>query len=257
MDLGTETALRLDPSLLMEMAGFATVDPWQRQLLRSRDERVLLCSSRQLGKSTATAVCALVQAYLYPGSLVLLISTSKDQAIELFRKVSSIHGKLQLVSETKQLTDYLELANGSRLIALPALADSVRGYSAASLVVIDECSRVTDDVWTAVLPTVISSRGRVIGLSTPAGKSGRFYELWIDPTNSWLKIMARAADSIRISPEALAQIRQDIGPRRFRNEIGNEFLADVDSYFSSDAIDQILERVPSDRALIGVDLEDV
>ena len=157
----------------------------------ARDERVLLCSSRQLGKSTATAVCALDQSYLHPGSLTLLISTSKDQAIELFRKVSSIHGKLQLVPEVKQLTDYLELANSSRLIVLPALADSVRGYSAASLVVIDECSRVTDDVWVAVMPTVLASRGRVIGLSTPAGKSGRFYELWTDPANSWLKIMAQ------------------------------------------------------------------
>jgi hypothetical protein len=256
MDQTTETALRLDPSLLMELAGLDP-DPWQRTLLRSRDERVLLCCSRQLGKSTGTSFVALGQAYTVPDSLVPLISTSKDQAVELFRKVSKYHAMLQLVPTVKELTDYLELANGSRIITLPALADSVRGYSAASLVVVDECARVPDDVWVAVLPTVIASRGRVIGLSTPAGQSGRFYELWTDPRNSWVKIMARASECPRISSEALALQRQDIGPRRYRNEIENEFLEDVDSYFSSDAIDQILRQIPSDRALIGVDLENI
>jgi hypothetical protein len=253
----TATALRLDASLLMEMAGFAEPDPWQRELMRSKSERILICASRQIGKSSGTACVALAQAYLYPGSLILLIATNKEQALELFRKVSSFHEKLQLVPAAKQLTDYLELANSSRILALPSLADSVRGYSAVNLIAIDECSRVTDDVWVAVLPSVIASRGRVIGLSTPAGRSGRFYELWSDPNNSWQKIMARALDSPRISPEALALIRQDIGPRRYRNEIENEFLEDVDSYFSSDAIDQILRPIPSDRALIGVDLEDI
>ena len=153
-------------------------------------------------------VLRLAQAYLYPESLVLVISASKDQAVELFRKISGFHAKLQLVPGLKELTDYLELANGSRILTLPALADSVRGYSAASLVIIDECSRVTDDVWVAVLPTVIQSRGRVVGLSTPAGRSGRFFELWSDDQNAWVKIMARASESSRISKEALAQMRR-------------------------------------------------
>jgi hypothetical protein len=257
MDQSTETALRLDPSLLMEMVGFDRPDPWQRELMRSTAERVLICASRQIGKSSATGCLALAQAYLCPGSLILLIATNKDQATELFRKVSTFHAMLQLVPSTKELTDYLELMNSSRILTLPSLADSVRGYSAVNLVVIDECSRVTDDVWVAVLPSVIASRGRVVGLSTPAGRSGRFHDLWSDPLNSWLKIMARASECARISPQALALQLQDIGQRRYRNEIMNEFLEDVDSYFSSDAIDQIIRPIPSDRALIGVDLENI
>jgi Terminase large subunit, T4likevirus-type, N-terminal len=257
MDLATEMSLQCDPSGLMEMAGFTVVDEWQRQLLRSRDERVLLCASRQTGKSTATSLCALAQAYLYPDSLVLVISASKDQAIELFRKISRFHKSLQLVPGVKELTDYLELANGSRILTLPALADSVRGYSAASLVVIDECAVVEDDVWVAVLPTVMASRGRVVCLSTPAGKSGRFYELWTAEGTSWVKITARASEIARISPESMALQRQDLGARRYRNEVDLEFLEDVDSYFSSDAIERLLEHVPSDRALPGIDLEDI
>ena len=102
MDPGTETALRLDPSLLMEMAGL-TPDPWQRELLRSQSDRVLLLCSRQLGKSTSTAFVALNQAYLSPGSLILLSSKTERQAGELFKKITFYHHRLDLVPSSRDM----------------------------------------------------------------------------------------------------------------------------------------------------------
>jgi hypothetical protein len=252
----TRAILEAEPSMVMELGGMQP-DPWQRDLLRSKADRVLLLCSRQLGKSTSTAFVALSQAYMVPNSLVLLISISKDQAVELFLKVTTIHAKLRLVEENRVLTDYIELRNGSRILALPGTADSARGYSAANLIVIDESARVPDDTWVAVLPIVLASRGRVVCLSTPAGQSGRFYELWTSPSTSWVKIAGRASESPRITKRGLELLLEDLTERRYRNEVELEFLEDVDSYFSSDAIDQILRPVPSDRALMAVDLENI
>jgi hypothetical protein len=46
----------------------------------------------------------------------------------------------------------LELANGSRILSLPGSERTVRGYAAADLVVIDEATRVDDELISAVRP---------------------------------------------------------------------------------------------------------
>jgi hypothetical protein len=40
----------------------------------------------------------------------------------------------------------LELANGSRIVSLPGSGETVRGYSAPRLVIVDEASRVPDEL---------------------------------------------------------------------------------------------------------------
>ena len=53
----------------------------------SRDRQVLLCCSRQAGKSTVVGALALHTAPFTPGALVLLLSPSQRQSAEIFRKV--------------------------------------------------------------------------------------------------------------------------------------------------------------------------
>ena len=49
-------------------------DGWQRDLLASSSDRVLLNCSRQSGKSTMAAVCALHKALHHPNSLILCLA---------------------------------------------------------------------------------------------------------------------------------------------------------------------------------------
>ena len=51
-------AAMLDPTLLLRRAGVVP-DAWQERVLRSRARSLLLCCSRQAGKSTVTAALAL------------------------------------------------------------------------------------------------------------------------------------------------------------------------------------------------------
>jgi hypothetical protein len=233
-------ARALDPALLMNDLGMIP-DPWQERLLRCRSNRVLLLCSRQLGKSTATACLGLHQAAYVPGSDVLLVSRSERQSGELFMKVSQFYRRLRPVESIKQLLMSMELANGSRIIALPGDGDTVRGYSAPALVIIDEASRVPDDVLAAVLPMLVANQGRLICLSTPRGKRGFFFERWTSGDPSWDCINARACDSPRFSPEALAEQLASLGPRLYAQEFENAFLEETDQVFSHDSIDAIFE----------------
>src|SRR5215472_17742070 len=86
MDARTVIALALDPARLLAARGL-TPDPWQCALLRSNDRQVLLNCSRQSGKSTVVASLALHTLLFTPRSLVLLLSPSLRQSVEIFRRV--------------------------------------------------------------------------------------------------------------------------------------------------------------------------
>src|SRR3982751_3240817 len=173
-----DLARRLDPSLLLDDLGFIP-DPWQREVLRSTAERLLLLCCRQAGKSTATAALALPPALYEPGALVLLVSPSLRQSGELFRKVTGFYGDLgRPVPATQDSAVSLVLANGSRVVSLPSSPATIRGFSGPRLIVADEAALITDDLFAAILPMLAVSRGRLVGLSTPMGRRGFFHQQW-------------------------------------------------------------------------------
>src|SRR5215211_662741 len=149
--MNTLTALRwrLDPVQLFEDA-VGPADDWQKRLLRSRAKRRLLLASRQSGKSQTCAILALYKALYTPGSLVLCIAPALRQAQELTHKIFSAYRELGLSGMRPARTENklsLELENGSRIITLPGTEKTIRGYSKAALVLIDEASRVEDELY--------------------------------------------------------------------------------------------------------------
>ena len=90
MSVLTQIAAALDPAKLMEQAGFEP-DPWQQEVLRTDDPRVLLLCCRQSGKSTVAAALAVHTAITKPNALVLLLSPSLRQSAELFRMVTNVY----------------------------------------------------------------------------------------------------------------------------------------------------------------------
>lgn len=218
MNMARDFARACDPVLFAYDCGLEP-DPWQAKLLMERPARSLLLCSRQSGKSTVTALLALWTAIYEAPALVLLLSPSQRQSGELFRQVVGFHARLAgsppMSSETALRA---ELSNGSRIIALPGTEKTVRGYAAADLVVIDEASRVEDALMAGVRPMLATKRsGRLIALTTPAGKRGWFHEAWTK-SEDWTKVRVAAADCPRISKEFLDEELRELGQGRFDEE---------------------------------------
>src|SRR5829696_5396417 len=92
-------ALRDDLRLALDRVAFAkklgiVPDGWQRDLLHSTSDRILLNCSRQSGKSTMTAVMALHRALYHPDSLILCLAPALRQSQELFGKVADFYRDL-------------------------------------------------------------------------------------------------------------------------------------------------------------------
>src|SRR5918999_833575 len=177
-------ALADDLRLALDRVAFARSlglepDPWQEDLLRSTSDRVLLNCCRQSGKSTMSGIIALHRALFHPGSLILCLAPALRQSQELFGKVAGFYRILDRpVSPTAERKLSLELENRSRIITLPGTEKTIRGFSGATLLIVDEAARVDDALYYAVRPMLAVSGGSLMMLSTPFGKRGAFFKEW-------------------------------------------------------------------------------
>jgi hypothetical protein len=223
-----------DACLMARRAGLVP-DDWQADLLRSDARQLLLLCSRQSGKSTVSSILALHEAVYKPNSLILLLSPSLRQSQELFRKLKNSYNDLEspFMPQTAQESALtVELDNGSRIIALPGKEATLRGFSGVSLLVVDEASRVPDELYQAVRPMLAVSGGRIVLLSTPFGKRGFFYSEWANGAADWHRTRITAEQCPRIDSEWLAREKETVGDWWYRQEYGCEFLETTDSFFN-------------------------
>ena len=217
-------ALMLDPSLILT-AQDLTPDPWQRDLLLSQQPYLLLNCARQTGKSTTVAALALHQLLAEDDSLVLLVAPSERQSHELFRKV--MHAYLavgQPIAPIKSNQSELELANGSRLVALPGREETIRSFSGVDLLILDEASRVPDDLYRSVRPMLAVSQGRLLALSTPFGQRGWFYDEWVG-SGPWQRIHVPWSKCPRIAADFIAEETRALGQGWVDQEYNGLFTA--------------------------------
>jgi phage FluMu gp28-like protein len=90
----------------------------------------------------------------------------------------------------------IETPFGSRVTALPANPDTARGFSAN--VLLDEFAfhQNSKAIWGALFP-VISKGWKIRVVSTPNGKSNKFYDLMTDNTNTWSKHIVDIYEAVR------------------------------------------------------------
>jgi hypothetical protein len=233
LDLVSDFVHGLDPVIFASARLGFRPDPWQAQLLRSPARQIALNVCRQGGKSTTVAILALhtsLYALYDPGALILLVSPSQRQSRELFTKVTDFLRSLEpaeILEEDNRLS--CSLRNQSRIVSLPGDPRTIRGFSAPALVVEDEAGYVPDEVYTALRPMMAVSQGRLILMSTPAGRRGHYYEVWTGG-EGWERIKIVGSECPRISAEFLEQERRELGPL-FAQEYEGQFIEDNQSMF--------------------------
>jgi hypothetical protein len=219
-------------------------DDKQAEVLRSTSKRGILNCSRQWGKSTVAGIKAVHRAFTVPKSLVVVASPSERQSAEFVHKAGEWVARLGIKSrgDGKNAVSLL-LPNGSRIIGLPGRESTLRGFSAASLMVIDEAARVEDNVYKMLLPMLAVSKGDLWMLSTPFGQQGFFYENWTSGDERWHRVLATALDCSRISRESLEADRAQMGNAWFRQEYLCEFVANGQSYFARELVRGALDDI--------------
>ena len=141
MNTALEAAYRVNPALWMEDVLGITPRPWQQTFLRTpRGASIAVLTARQVGKTTAAA-CAMAHTASFHAWIVVgdCVSRAKPKR----RTDSARSEEMVLKAGAKLTTDNiygLELANGSRVLALPSSQELIRGLTVDGWIVADEAA---------------------------------------------------------------------------------------------------------------------
>jgi hypothetical protein len=217
-------------------------DEWQRKILRSKAKRGILNCTRQWGKTTVSVAKAVHRVFTVPKSLVVVASPGLRQSGEWMRKATEMLARLEIPKRGDGYNKIsLLLPNGSRIVGLPEVEAKIRGFSALSMLVIDEAARVSDEMYKALRPMLSVGNGDLWMMSTPFGKQGFFYETWEHGGDGWLRVRVPATECKRISKEFLEEQRSVMGMDSFRQEHMCEFVGSGMGSFDRDLVEAALD----------------
>ncbi|HZU27021.1 MAG TPA: terminase family protein [Bryobacteraceae bacterium] len=216
----------------------------QCEVLESTAKRGILNCTRQWGKSTVAAAKAVHRAYTENGSLVLVASPCERQSGEFLNKVEEFVRRLGMRTRgdgSNRLS--LLMPNGSRIVGLPGTEATVRGFSAVSMLLIDEASRVPDTMYKALRPMLAVNNGDLWLMSTPWGQRGFFWQEWTHGGERWHRVSVPATECARISAEFLAEEEAALGSRWYEQEYLCKFVETGSGWFSQELVLQSLDEV--------------
>ncbi len=226
------------PVVSPELVGFVP-DAVQESLLFCEEKQVILNCSRQWGKSSVTALRAAMVATRAAEATVVAMSPSARQSGEFLRKVREFLGKAGMGKMRMDGVNEMSilLPNGSRIIALPGVEGTMRGFSAVDLLIVDEAAQVKDGQYYAAQPMLAVKDGAVWLLSTPYGARGFFWKEWAMGGEGWVRIEAKATDCARLSAAFLARQRMQMSEDWYRQEYLCEFVGAENAPFRQELIE--------------------
>lgn len=203
----------------------------------------IVLKGRQIGISTAISCYAVWLTLFHPGKNVLIVATKKEIAQEIITKckvaIEGLPSWLKLKTPMYNTTT-IKFSSGSAIKAVAATKDAGRSF-AASLLIVDEAAHIeyARDIWTAASPTLTTSNGSCVLISTPNGMGNFFYDTWEESErgiNDFNKIkLDWTVDPRRDAKWAENELKA-IGPIRFRQEYGAEFIGSGNTVIDEDLI---------------------
>lgn len=224
----------------------------QKRILRSfvNQRNVIVCSSRQIGKSTMLTVFSLWMICFNDDYRAAIVANKETTAINIFKRIRLAYEQLPNYIKPG-VKDYgktgMTLGNDSSIVVSTTTATSIRGES-LNCVLLDEAAfiepHLLEDFWSSVIPTVSSGKkSKVLVVSTPNGIGNKFHEIytgiqtgkyktWTSDRIDWWDVPGRDEEWKELQIELLGS------EERFRQEFGNTFLDDADSAVGASVIER-------------------
>ncbi len=220
--------------------------PYQLEWIKDNSRFKIWLKARQIGASFVASLEAVLDCVERPATTWIFLSAGETQAKELVEKAAMHCRALNIVTQIIEI-DFvisdekikllrIDFPNGSRIIGLPANPSTARSF--AGNVLLDEFAHHRDAraIYKALTPSV--TRGyKIRVISTPAGRRGKFYELWTH-NNAYSKhktdIYKARAMGLEIDIDELREAIDD--EDAWLEEYCCEFLSDAESYIPIELI---------------------
>jgi hypothetical protein len=250
-----------DPVTFFEqVVGFKPTE-YQRDLARKfmENQFVALCWNRQSGKSWICAALLLNYALTHPDSWIGIVAPGWRQSKAVIRRIQFFLNKLPRDVCPKPGRSALRFSNGSIIESFPNNDATIRGPT-LNVIYWDEANHTPNDfdLWTAILFTISTTKGKVLVSSTPWSTDSVFYRLFHNEEFSDF-VLSHVTWQQSLKPngpldeETLEKIRKQFGEdkARWRREMDAEWAEDEDVWLPQSLIASCIGTVTN----CGKDLE--
>lgn len=253
------------------------LDDWQKEIMETKGS-IILCSGRQVGKSTIISMRDGERAARNPNESILIIAPTERQAQEIFYKVlfylEDKYPHLIKKGKERPTKHIINLKNGSVIRCLPTgLAGSgIRGFTITKLT-IEEAAYMPDEVFSAVTPMLLTTGGDMDLLGTPHGAKGYFYECFKNE-NGHFKVFNVNSEAVitnrPISPswteaqrtgalEHLEREKKRMSVKEYTQEYMGVFITAFSQFFPDELIAKAMtlkrsSYIPGNTYFLGVDV---
>ena len=175
------------------------LDAWQKEIIADQSKYILLCKGRQIGGTSVFAEKA-VQWMVEKRKKILVGSITEEQAKLVIVMVKDIllnrYKELIGRGRNKPTLDKIMLKNGGEIRSRPVgtMGDAFRGFT-ADVNWFNEGSKWPELAFISIMPTLMTRGGEMWMDSTPFGKSGFFYQCFLNKNNLW-KIYYKTSEEV-------------------------------------------------------------
>lgn len=208
---------------------------YQEELVRSLQEQrwTITLMARQMGKTQTVSMFLLWFAMFNRDQTILIASKNNAHAMEIMDRIRFAYEELPhwLKAGCKYYNKHnIEFDNGSRIKSEATTEKTGRGLSISKLY-LDELAfinpRIQENMWASLAPT-LSTGGSAIISSTPNGDTELFAQLWRgahSEQNSFKPSFFPWNRHPDRGEEYLKEMRGQLGPKKFRQEVLCEFIS--------------------------------
>ncbi|MCJ7470918.1 terminase family protein [Candidatus Bathyarchaeota archaeon] len=228
-----------------QVVGFKPTS-YQVDLAKKFTENQFVCMRwcRQSGKSWIAAALLLNYALMRPASYIGIVAPGWRQSKLIIRRIRFFLRKLPKDLCPKPARTVLYFSNESIIEAFPNNPDTIRGPT-LQVIYWDEANFTPGDIdlWTAILFTISTTKGKVLVSSTPWNTDSVFYKIFHNPEFSdfsrshvaWQQALEPNGPLDKKTLEAIRkQFEND--PWRFRRECEAEWSEDESAWLPQSLI---------------------
>jgi len=215
--------------------------------------------NRQSGKSWIASALLLNYALTHPGAWIGIVAPGWRQSKLVIRRIQYFLRKLPHEICPKPQRTVLYFSNGSIIEAFPNSPETIRGPT-LDVIFWDECNHTPndEDLYTAILFTISTTKGKVLISSTPWNIDSVFYKIFHhEDYGDFAKSHVTWRESMEpngpLDKGTLEKIRRQFGedPWRWKREMEAEWAEDETAWLSQ----ALITKCIATEKTIGEELE--
>ena len=204
-------------------------------IMHDKDTQFLIARwSRQCGK-TVFAEIMLIEYLCQQNKFNAYISPTFAQGKKVFAELTQLLDSTGIIKKANAQDLKIESIYGSTLKFFSMESPtSIRGNTVSGLLVLDEAaffpvelSDGSDPYYNVIYPIIKARKPKVLVISTPNGRQGCYYDLYLKAYNGdkgYKQLTASIYDDDLISSEEIEELKKGYPPLAFKQEFEVEFL---------------------------------